>query len=81
MYTATSYPNRMQVGRGSDEIGQPSIWAAAAMQELHNNAEKKQSLIDRRSNRQTDWHSGLLSQVQATKNDRRNKDTERILRG
>ena len=57
----------MQVGRGSDEIGQPSILAAAAMQELHNNAEKKQSLIDRRTNRRTFRHSGLLSQVQATK--------------
>ena len=39
-------PSRASVGRSSDEIGQPGIWAGVVMQKLHLNAEKIVLLTD-----------------------------------
>ena len=58
------YPSSVRVGRGNDEIDQPSNWAGAVTPKPPVNAEKAKR--DRPTNGRTDGHSRLESRVHAT---------------
>ena len=63
------YPSRVRVGRGRDEIDQPSSWAGAVIPKKLNVTDRPPT--DQPTNRQTD--RAVESRVHATKKKRNKK--------